>query len=108
MKIDKRTDAIRGALKNQGIKSDAPISESTPLRDDLHFDSFAPAELTVKIEAQFGVDVFEDSIVYTVGDVGDSDMSGDELAALMSASPDEAIFGQKSSLLDNILATYEQ
>ena len=69
MKIDKLTDAIRGVLENQGIKSDAPISESTPLRDDLHFDSFAPAELTVKIEAQFGVDVFEDGIVYTVGEI---------------------------------------
>ena len=69
MKIDKLIDAIRGVLENQGIKIDAPISESTSLRDDLHFDSFALAELTVKIEAQFGVDVFEDGIVYTVGEI---------------------------------------
>lgn len=69
MKIDKLRDIIRGVLENQGIEADVPISENTSLRDDLHFDSFALAELTVKIEAQFGVDVFEDGIVYTVGEI---------------------------------------
>lgn len=69
MKIDKLRETIRGVLENQGIETDVPISESTSLRDDLRFDSFALAELTVKIEAQFGVDVFEDGIVYTVGEI---------------------------------------
>lgn len=69
MKIDKLRGIIRGVLENQGIETDVPISESTSLRDDLRFDSFALAELTVKIEAQFGVDVFEDGIVYTVGEI---------------------------------------
>lgn len=69
MKIDKLRETIRGVLENQGIEADVPISENTSLRDDLRFDSFALAELTVKIEAQFGVDVFEDGIVYTVGEI---------------------------------------
>lgn len=69
MKIDKLRDIIRGVLENQGIEADVPISENTSLRDDLHLDSFDLAELTVKIEAQFGVDVFEDGIVYTVGEI---------------------------------------
>ncbi|MDY5583433.1 MAG: acyl carrier protein [Candidatus Merdousia sp.] len=45
------------------------ITAATSLRDDLHFDSFDLAELTVRIEAEFGVDVFEDGIVYTVGEI---------------------------------------
>lgn len=69
MKIDKLRGIIRGVLENQGIEADVQISENTSLRDDLHLDSFALAELTVKIEAQFGVDVFEDGIVYTVGEI---------------------------------------
>ncbi|KHL96808.1 hypothetical protein QW71_05280 [Paenibacillus sp. IHB B 3415] len=39
------------------------------LREDLHFDSFDMAELTVRIEAKFGVDIFEGAHVYTVKDV---------------------------------------
>lgn len=45
------------------------ITAATSLRDDLHFDSFDLAELTVRIESEFGVDVFEDGIVYTVGEI---------------------------------------
>ena len=45
------------------------ITAATSLRDDLHFDSFDLAELTVRIESEFGIDVFEDGIVYTVGEI---------------------------------------
>ena len=39
------------------------------LRDDLGFTSFDLAELTVRIEDEFDVDVFEDGLVNTVGEV---------------------------------------
>ncbi len=39
------------------------------LRDDIGFDSLDLAELTVRIEAEFDVDIFEDGYVSTVGDV---------------------------------------
>ncbi|WP_339222306.1 acyl carrier protein [Paenibacillus sp. FSL H8-0332] len=39
------------------------------LREDLHFDSFDMAELTVRIEAKFGVDIFEGGHIYTVNDI---------------------------------------
>ncbi|PWR69625.1 acyl carrier protein [Methanospirillum stamsii] len=41
------------------------ISKSTSLRNDLGFDSFDLAELTVKIEDLFGIDIFENRIVDT-------------------------------------------
>lgn len=39
------------------------------LREDLGMDSLELAVLTVKIEAEFGVDVFADGVVKTVGEI---------------------------------------
>jgi acyl carrier protein len=39
------------------------------LRDDLQFSSLELATLTVLIEDEYGVDVFEDGIVTTVGEL---------------------------------------
>lgn len=39
------------------------------LRDDLGFTSFDLAELTVKIEDEFDIDIFEDGLVTTVGEI---------------------------------------
>jgi acyl carrier protein len=41
------------------------------LRDDIGFDSLDLAELTVRIEAQFKVDIFEKGIISTVGEIFD-------------------------------------
>ena len=46
------------------------ISEATVLTDHLGFDSFNLAQLTVEIESEFGVDIFEKtSIIKTLGDI---------------------------------------
>lgn len=45
------------------------ISINCLLRDDLGFTSFDLAELTVRIEDEFDIDIFEDGIVSTVGDI---------------------------------------
>ncbi len=60
---------INTVLKNRGKKTKADIDESCHLRNDLGFDSLDLAELTVRIEAKFNVDIFEDGIVSTVGDI---------------------------------------
>lgn len=39
------------------------------LRDDLGLTSFDLAELTVKIEDEFDIDIFEDGLVNTVGEI---------------------------------------
>jgi len=54
-------------------KKNKPILEKLDnkmnLRNDIGFDSLDLAELTVRIESEFGVDIFEDSIVSTIGEV---------------------------------------
>ncbi|HAC89780.1 MAG TPA: acyl carrier protein [Planctomycetaceae bacterium] len=39
------------------------------LQEDLGFDSLELAELTVRLEAETGVDVFRDGVVRTVGEI---------------------------------------
>ncbi|RXP45413.1 acyl carrier protein [Lutibacter sp. HS1-25] len=39
------------------------------LRNDIGFDSFDLAHLTVMIEDEFDVDIFEDGIVLTIGEI---------------------------------------
>jgi len=62
-------DIIRTVLKNRGKKSDLEIKENSHLRNELGLDSLDLAELTVRIEAEFDVDVFEDGIVNTVEEI---------------------------------------
>ena len=45
------------------------VSADTKLREDLNFTSFDLAELTVKIEDEFDIDIFEDGLVNTVGEI---------------------------------------
>lgn len=51
-------------IADQGI-----CASDSRLRDDLGLDSLQLAVLAVKIEAEFGVDVFKDSIPVMVGDI---------------------------------------
>ena len=50
-----------------------PILESigpeTRLREDLGFTSFDLAELTVKIEDEYDIDIFADGLVSTIGEI---------------------------------------
>ena len=45
------------------------LNENDNLRTDLGLTSFDLAELTVKIEDEFDIDIFEDGLVNTVGEV---------------------------------------
>lgn len=45
------------------------IDNSMNLKNDLGFDSFMLAELTVEIEEETGIDIFADNIVNTIGDI---------------------------------------
>jgi len=45
------------------------LEDSMDLREDLVLDSLMLAELTVRIESEFNVDIFEDGIVQTVGEI---------------------------------------
>lgn len=56
----------------RAAKDLAPVSKlqaDDRLRDDLDFTSFDLAELTVNIEDEFDIDIFEDGLVNTIGEI---------------------------------------
>ena len=60
---------INTVLINNGRKRLDCVLPESDLRRDLALDSFDLAELTVRIQAKFDVDVFADSNVSTVGEI---------------------------------------
>ena len=67
--MDKIISIIKKVLENNDKSYDGVFTEATSLRTDIGFDSLDLAELTVNIEEEFGVDIFEDGFVETVGDI---------------------------------------
>lgn len=65
-KILEIINEIRAAKSLAPIES---VNSNTKLREDLNLTSFDLAELTVKIEDEFDVDIFEDGLVNTVGEI---------------------------------------
>ncbi len=65
----KLLEIFNTVLKNRGKKEITLLEKTMHLRNDLGFDSLDLAELTVRIEAEFGIDVFEDGIVNTVEEI---------------------------------------
>ena len=57
---------IRAAKELALVES---INSETKLREDLSMTSFDLAELTVKIEDEFDIDIFEDGLVNTIGEI---------------------------------------
>lgn len=45
------------------------LNSEDNLRDNLGLNSFDLAELTVKIEDEFEIDIFEDGLVNTIGEI---------------------------------------
>lgn len=69
LNMDKLLTIINTVLVNRGKAAVASISEDMSLKDDIGLDSLGLAELTVRIEAEYDVDIFEDGIVTTVGEI---------------------------------------
>ena len=57
---------IRAAIDMNTL---AELTAETRLREDLAITSFDLAELTVKIEDEFDIDIFEDGLVNTIGEI---------------------------------------
>lgn len=53
--------------KNLAILEKLNVEDN--LRNNLEFTSFDLVELTVKIEDEFDVDIFEDGLVNTIGEI---------------------------------------
>lgn len=62
-------EIINSIRKAKGLPTVEKLHSTTTLREDLDFSSFDLAELTVKIEDEFDIDIFEDGLVSTVGEI---------------------------------------
>ena len=70
--MDKKTfllEVVNSIRENKEMNKLSEIKETDRLREDYGFTSFDLAELTVKIEDEFDVDIFEDGLVNTVGEI---------------------------------------
>ena len=66
---NKILDILNYIRVNKGEEKLLNIKKSNTLRDDLGLDSFDLAELTVRLEVEYDVDVFEGGIISTIGEV---------------------------------------
>lgn len=67
--MKKLLEIINTVLENRGKLQINSIFESSNLRNDCGLDSLDLAELTVRIEAEYDVDIFEDGVVSTIGEI---------------------------------------
>jgi acyl carrier protein len=66
---EKILEIINTIRISKGLDSLLSIQPENNLRNDLEFTSFDLAELTVRIEDIFDIDIFEDGIVNTVEEI---------------------------------------
>ncbi|MEQ6356842.1 acyl carrier protein [Lysinibacillus sp. M3] len=68
---NKLLEVINEILEDEGLQPIDSINKDMDFRNDLEMDSFMLADLTVRIEDQFGVDIFESGIVTNIGEIID-------------------------------------
>ena len=66
---EKILEIINTVLVNRGKSTISNINENTDLRNNLGFDSLDLAELTVRIEVEYDIDIFEDGMVSNIGEI---------------------------------------
>jgi acyl carrier protein len=67
--LEKLLEIVNTVRDNKSLPALTELKPEFDLRTDLGFDSLDLAELTVRIEKDFGIDVFADSFVLTVSDI---------------------------------------
>lgn len=66
---EKIFEIINIVLANNSKPTIAECNPALHLRNDLNMDSFNLAELTVRIEDAYGIDIFEEQMVNTIGEI---------------------------------------
>jgi acyl carrier protein len=66
---DKLRQIVNTVRENKGLSLITEIKKGDDLRTDFGFDSLDLAELTVRIEKEFNIDVFATGLVLTVNDI---------------------------------------
>ncbi len=67
--MEKILEIINIMRYNKDLTEFNELNLSMDLRKDIGFDSLDLAEFTVRIEKEFGIDVFEDGLVSTLGEI---------------------------------------
>lgn len=67
--MDELLEIINIIKDNKDEKKLTNLTKEMNLREDIGFDSLDLAELTVRIEKEFNVDVFEDGLVNTIQEI---------------------------------------
>jgi acyl carrier protein len=67
--MNKLYEIINGILKENDLDTFDKFEDSHHLKNDLGLDSFNLAELTVLIEDEYDIDIFEGDLVFTIGDI---------------------------------------
>ena len=62
-------EVINDIRASKNMEAVVTLNEGDKLRDDLGLTSFDLAELTVRSEDEFDIDIFEDGLVNTVGEI---------------------------------------
>lgn len=62
-------EVVNSIRANKDLVKLSEIHDIDRLREDYGFTSFDLAELTVKIEDEYDIDIFEDGLVNTVGEI---------------------------------------
>jgi acyl carrier protein len=62
-------EIINKVLDSNGYPMITNLYDDMNLKNDIGFDSFMLAELTVEIEEIYNIDIFKDNFVFTVGDI---------------------------------------
>ena len=66
---EKVLEIINQIRASKDLTTVLTLKASDGLRNDLDLTSFDLAELTVRIEDEFDIDIFEDGLVNTIGEV---------------------------------------
>jgi len=66
---EKILEIMNTVLENRTKEKLTSITPEMQLRNDIGFDSLDLAELTVRIEAEYDIDIFEDGIVNKVSEI---------------------------------------
>lgn len=67
--MNKLYEIINEVLEDNDLDTFETFEDSMNLKNDLGMDSFNLAELTVAVEDEFGVDIFKNDMVFTIGDI---------------------------------------
>jgi acyl carrier protein len=66
---NKILEIINAVRANKSLNPITELNNEMDLRNDLGFDSFDLAELTVRIEDEFDIDIFANGLVNNIGQV---------------------------------------